>query len=63
MLNHLCMHLRLNRLTEIVQDPTASLTRLKSFSGIKSTTVLNSYLGTAKKEQQRAIEYMSKKYE
>ena len=55
--------LRLNRLTEIAQDPTASLTRLKSFSGIKSTTALNSYLGTAKKEQQKAIEYMSRKYE
>jgi hypothetical protein len=55
--------LRLNRLTEIAQDPTASLTRLKSFSGIKSTTALNSYLGTAKKEQQKAIEYMNQKYE
>lgn len=54
--------LRLNRLTEIAQDSTASLTRLKSFSGIKSTTALNSYLGTAKKEQQKAIEYMNKKY-
>lgn len=55
--------LRLNRLTEIAQDPTASLTRLKSFSGIKSTTALDSYLGTAKKEQQKAIEYMSRRYE
>ena len=54
--------LRLNRLTEIAQDPTASLTRLKSFSGIKSTTALDSYLGTAKKEQQKAIEFMNKKY-
>ena len=54
--------LRLNRLTEIAQDPTASLTRLKSFSGIRSTTALDSYLGTAKKEQQKAIEYMSRKY-
>jgi site-specific recombinase XerC len=54
--------LRLNRLTEIGQDPTASLTRLKSFSGIKSTTALNTYLGTSKKEQQKAIEYMNKKY-
>ena len=54
--------LRLNRLTEIAQDPSASLTRLKSFSGIKSITALNSYLGTAKKEQQKAIEYMNKKY-
>lgn len=55
--------LRLNRLTEIAQDSTASLTRLKSFSGIKSTTALDSYLGTAKKEQKKAIEYMSRKYE
>jgi hypothetical protein len=54
--------LRLNRLTEIAQDPTASLTRLKSFSGIKSTTALNSYLGTAKKEQRKAIEFMDQKY-
>jgi site-specific recombinase XerC len=54
--------LRLNRLTEIAQDPTASLTRLRSFSGIKSTTALDSYLGTSKKEQQKAIEYMSQKY-
>ena len=54
--------LRLNRITEIAQDPSASLTRLKSFSGIKSTTALDSYLGTAKKEQQKAIEYMNKKY-
>jgi len=54
--------LRLNRLTEIAQDSTASLTRLKSFSGIKSTTALDSYLGTAKKEQKKAIEYMSQKY-
>jgi len=54
--------LRLNRLTEIAQDPSASLTRLKSFSGIKSTTALDSYLGTSKKEQQKAIEYMNKKY-
>jgi len=55
--------LRLNRLTEVAQDPTASLTRLKSFSGIKSTTALDSYLGTAKKEQKKAIEYMNKKFE
>ncbi|TRZ48409.1 MAG: hypothetical protein D4S01_10330 [Dehalococcoidia bacterium] len=54
--------LRLNRLTELGSDPTASLTRLKSFSGIKSTTALNSYLGTAKKEQQKAIDFMNNKY-
>lgn len=55
--------LRLNRLTEIAQDPTTSLTRLRSFSGIRSTRSLDSYLGTVKKEQQKAIDYMSRKYE
>jgi len=54
--------LRLNRLTEIASDPSASLTRLRSFSGIRSTTALDSYLGTSKKEQKKAIEYMSEKY-
>lgn len=54
--------LRLNRLTEIGRDPTASLTRLKSWSGIKSTTALNEYLGTSEKEQDKAIEFMDKQY-
>lgn len=54
--------LRLNRLTEIGMDPTASLTRLKSFSGIKSARVLDDYLGTSKKEQQKAIKFMDSKY-
>lgn len=54
--------LRLNRLTEIGRDPTASLTRLKSFSGIKSTTALDVYLGTSEKEQEKAIEFMDKQY-
>jgi len=54
--------LRLNRLTEIAQDPTASLTRLKSFSGIKSVRILDEYLGTSKKEQQKAIDFMDKQY-
>lgn len=54
--------LRLNRLTEIGSDPTANLTRMKSFSGIKSTVALNEYLGKSKKEQQKAIEWMDKQY-
>jgi hypothetical protein len=48
--------LRLNRLTVISSDPTTNLTRLKSFSGIKSIQSLNAYLGQDKKEQQKAIE-------
>jgi integrase len=54
--------LRLNRLTELGSDPSANLTRLKSFSGLKTTSVLEGYLGTSKREQQKAIEYMNKKY-
>jgi site-specific recombinase XerC len=54
--------LRLNRLTELASDPSSNLTRLKSFTGIKSTIVLDSYLGTSKKEQKKAIEYMSQKF-
>jgi len=54
--------LRLNRLTEIAKDPTANITRIKSFSGIKTTKVLSAYLGTDKKEQQAAIEWMNKQY-
>jgi len=54
--------LRLNRLTEIGRDPTASLTRLKSWSGIKSTTALNEYLGASEKEQAKAVEFMDRQY-
>lgn len=54
--------LRLNRLTELASDPSSNLTRLKSFTGIKSTRVLDSYLGTSKKEQKKAIEYMNQKF-
>lgn len=50
--------LRLNRLSEIGSDPTASLLRLKSFSGIRSARVLDDYLGTSKKEQKKALDFM-----
>lgn len=55
--------LRLNRLTEIGKDPTANIVRIKSYSGIKSTSVLDSYLGTSEKEQDAAISYMAKQIE
>jgi len=52
--------LRLNRLSVISSDPTTSLTRLKSFSGIKSIKSLSAYLGMSKREQQKAIEISGK---
>lgn len=52
--------LRLNRLTIIGSDPSASLTRLKSFSGIKSVRSMEAYLGVSKKEQQKAMAFSGK---
>lgn len=53
---------RLNRLTEIATDPGSNLTRLKSYSGIKTTEILEAYLGTSKKEQQAAMSFMNEKF-
>ena len=53
--------LRLNRITEICSDPTANLTRIKSFSGIKSTRIIEeNYMGVSKKEQRAAVDFMAK---
>lgn len=55
--------LRLNRITELCSNPEANLTQIKSFSGIKSTRIIEeNYMGVSKREQQKAIEYMNKKY-
>jgi hypothetical protein len=54
--------LRLNRLSEIGSDPTANLQRMKSFSGIKSTSTLQFYLGVSKKEQEKALEWMNHQF-
>jgi len=53
--------LRLNRLSEIGNEPTATLVRLKSFSGIKSIRSLQFYLGISKKEQKEAMRLMDEK--
>lgn len=55
--------LRLNRLTEIGSDPEASLIRLKSFSGIRSVSSLEHYLGVSKAEQKGALSWMQKQIE
>jgi len=55
--------LRLNGLTEICNDPTASFTRLKSFSGIKSLSSLKAYLGKSKEEQDKAIAFRGQHFE
>ena len=54
--------LRLNRLTTIGSDPTASVTRLKSWSGIKSLKTLQKYLGTSEREQDKAVEFVDEEY-
>jgi len=53
--------LRLNRLSEIGSDPEANIVRLKSYSGIKSITALEAYMGTSVTEQDAAIGFMAKK--
>ena len=52
--------LRLNRITEMCSDPELSLTRLKSFTGIKSLDALQSYLGVSQKQQEAAVDFMAK---
>lgn len=54
--------LRLNALTEIAEDPTSNLTRLKSQSGIKTIKVLEAYMGVSEKEQDQAREWREKKW-
>lgn len=54
--------LRLNGLSEIGSDPTASILRLKSVSGIKSITALNAYLGKSKEEQKKALEFRGRHF-
>jgi len=52
--------LRLNRITEICSDPTANITRIKSFTGIKTLRVIESYMGSTEKEQDAALDFMAK---
>lgn len=54
--------LRLNRLTEIGTRPAGNITEMKSFSGIKSVRSLEAYMGTSKKAQKQAIEWMDQEY-
>lgn len=53
--------LRLNRITEICTDPETNLTRIKSFTGIKSTRIIEeNYMGVSKKEQKSAVSFIGK---
>ena len=53
--------LRLNRITELCSNPQANLTMIKSFSGIKSTRIIEeNYMGVSKKEQKAAMDFMGK---
>ena len=52
--------LRLNRITEISCDPEANIMRIRSFTGIKTIRVIEGYLGTSRKEQKKAVDFMGK---
>lgn len=51
--------LRLNRVTEICSNPKVSISMIKSYTGIKSLKVIQGYIGTSKKEQQKAVDFMA----
>ena len=52
--------LRLNRITEICSNPEANIEMIKSFTGIRSIRVIEGYMGTSKKEQKAAMDFMAK---
>jgi len=53
--------LRLNRITELCSDPESNLTRIKSYTGIKSTRIIEeNYMGTSKREQDAAVSFIGK---
>jgi integrase len=52
--------LRLNRITEICSDPDANIARIRSFTGIRTIRVIEGYLGTSRKEQKKAVDFMAK---
>ena len=52
--------LRLNRITELCSDPDVNISRIKSFTGIRSLKVIQGYIGTSKKEQKKAVDFMAK---
>lgn len=53
--------LRLNRITELCSDPESNLTRIKSYTGIKSTRIIEeNYMGVSKKEQKAALDFIGK---
>lgn len=54
--------LRLNRLTEIGEHPGASVTMMKSVSGIKSVRSIQAYMGVTKRSQKAAYDFLEKRY-
>ena len=52
--------LRLNRITELCSDPQVNISMIKSYTGIKTLKVIQGYIGTSKKEQKAAVDFMAK---
>jgi len=52
--------LRLNRITELCSDPDVNISMIKSYTGIRSLKVIQGYIGTSKKEQKKAVDFMAK---
>lgn len=52
--------LRLNRISELCTDPSSNISRISSFTGIKTLQVIEYYLGSSRKEQEAAVDFMAK---
>ena len=52
--------LRLNRITELCSDKDVTISMIKSYTGIRSLKTIQKYIGTSKKEQKKAVDFMAK---
>lgn len=52
--------LRLNRITELCSDKDVTISMIKSYTGIRSLKTIQGYIGTSKKEQKKAVDFMAK---
>jgi len=54
--------LRLNRITELCSNKDVNISMIKSYTGIKTLRVIQGYIGTSKKEQKKAVDFMGKQF-
>lgn len=55
--------LRLNRITRMADDPTATVPELKSWTGLKTTRALDVYIGYSKRRMEKGKERLRREVE